>query len=425
MVFIGRQPRSDASHEDSDIEALSRDGGDMTWAKENTIMTNASPRLRDPVLRIMAAIVPISVAVTPITVQPAMVQGMIDYMHLSEVHAGYVASAELGGLTLATVLFAFVGTRMNWRVAYAAGMVVMIAGNLTSLLIGGGSGFTVLRTITGFGAGLVSAIAYASVGRTRNPSRNYGWSTAMLIGYSALVLWAAPALFNIGGYKALIITYAAASALCLPLVVSLPQWRETDGFSKQVTNRGILFSARGLSALVAVVIFFIGYATPWTYMALLGSSAGLDEQSVANILSISQFGGIAGALAIVALSGRVREVTQFVVVLTLGAVGIFAFLIKQRYGIFLTLNFTFQFAWSAGQSLMLGVVASRDPSGRLLRFAIPLQFMGTAAGPSVAASLLGLSHDYAAVMSSAGMLAALSLIAILPILLQRPPASVG
>ena len=387
-------------------------------------MNPRSENHRDRFRSIAAAIIPVTVAATPITLQPAMVQGMVDYIHLADAQAGYIAAAEVGGLMAATVAFAFVGGRLHWRMAYCVGLAVMVLANLLSTISEAGSVFIFLRIATGLGAGLATAIGFASLGETSNQPRNYGWAIASVMGYSALVLWAVPAIFDLGGYRALVIGYAIATALCLPLVPFLAHNRAAEGTIGAVGADDVrLVSARGSLAVLSLLIFFIGYAAAWTYMALLGRDAGLSERTVAYILSISQFCGVAGALTIAFLSGRTSEFLQAVAILAGGGLVILAFAAGQDYLSFLALNCLFQFAWNAGQPLLLGIIASRDRSGKLLRFAVPLQYVGMAIGPGLAAYLLGQAKDYTAVMVGSAAFATLTLIAILPIIMKGGQAS--
>lgn len=375
-----------------------------------------------PLLAILAAILPITITGTPITVQPGMVQGMVDYMGMDDVRAGFVASAEMTGLMLATVLFAFVSHRVNWRKAYGRGLVIVALANVGSVLLAAGTLFTALRAIAGAGAGIVAAIGFATLGETENAPRNYGWAVATIIGYSGLALWALPALFALGGYHAFLIAYAVLSAACLPLVPHLTRRTESETAGLDETPAGKwALSPVGALAVGSMLVFFTGYAAAWTYMALIGRDLGLDEGQVAHALSLSQFAGVAGALAIVIQSGKVHDLIQSCVILAAGAAAIFGFTLQQDYGVFLALNCVFQFCWNAGQPLLLGIVASRDDDGRMLRFTIPMQYIGLAAGPAFAAYQLGSHSDYRAVMIGAGVVAAIAPIAIAPLILSRKP----
>lgn len=380
-------------------------------------------RRHDSLRTVLAAILPATIAGTPITVQPAFVQGMTDFHRLSEAQAGYIASAEVTGLMVATVIFAFVSRRLPWRRAYALGLLVMVIGNLVSIFANTPEMLAVCRIVTGIGAGLVTAIGFAAIAETRDPTRNFGWMVASIIGYSAVVLLLMPTLFDLGGYDALLIGYALVSLLCLPLVPSLAHRDTASASVDHAHSRDVrLLSWRGMFGVLSVLVFFVGYAAAWTYMALVGRQAGLPDRQVAYALSISQLFGVAGAMTIVILARRVSDRTQAVGVLSIGAAGIAAFAMHQNYITFLALNCLFQFAWNAGQPLLLGINASGDRSGALLRIAIPLQYVGLAAGPALAALMVDLRYDYGIVMLVASVIALTSLLCILPILFGiRPP----
>lgn len=380
-------------------------------------------RHSESLICLLAAILPITITGTPITVQPGMVQGMVDYMGMNDVGAGFVASAEMAGLMVATVLFAFFGSRLDWRKTYGWGLAVVAVANLGSVLLGSGTSFTALRILAGAGAGIVAAIGFAALGETENAPRNYGLAVATIIGYSGLALWALPALFAGGGYDAFLIAYGLLSAACLPFVPFLARRDSAERNAADVA--GVPFvnglSQVGFLAVAAMFVFFTGYAAAWTYMALIGRDLGLNEGEVAHALSLSQFAGVAGALAIVVQSGKIHDLVQAGVILAAGALAIFGFTLHQDYGVFLALNCIFQFCWNAGQPLLLGIVASRDLDGRMLRFTIPMQYIGLAAGPAFAAYRLGGHGDYNAVMIGAGLLAALTPLAIAPLIVKQRP----
>ena len=61
-------------------------------------------------------------------------------------------------------------------------------------------------------------------------------------------------------------------------------------------------------ALLAVLVYNTSIGIVWAYMFLLGLEAGIAEQSVANVLTISQFLGIAGAFVAVLLQLRIGRI---------------------------------------------------------------------------------------------------------------------
>ena len=70
----------------------------------------------------------------------------------------------------------------------------------------------------------------------------------------------------------------------------------------------------------------------------------------------------------------------------------------------------------------MGVIAVRSLGGALFRLAVPLQFVGMAAGPSLAALLLR-GEDYTLVVWTSAALVLVSLFALVPLILARAPSA--
>ncbi len=371
----------------------------------------------DSLGNILSAIISAMVTAVSITMQPAFVQGMVDFIGIGEVEAGYVASAEVLGLMAGTLIFAFIAPLLNWRHLLVVSFVTIIVGNVLTIFAGNAQTLTGLRAISGLGAGFVTAIGFASLANTEKPGRNYGWLVACVIGFSAVGFAGLPAIFALGGYHALIGGYTIAVLLCLPAVLWIStghlESEKEVSFASSSEKGGAVAGALGL---VAVLLFFVGYACVWTYMALIGRDAGLNDAQIAFVLSSTQCFGIAGALSIAFLYERVRHRWLAAAILGSGILGIFALMLDLSYVLFFALNASFQYCWNAGQPLLLSIIASRQSNGKLLRFAIPLQFMGMGIAPSIAAMILSKNGGYDAVLVVAGGLALISLVSIQPLI---------
>lgn len=369
---------------------------------------------RDRLSSIFSAILPTMVVAIPITMQPAIVQGMVEFMGVDEVHAGYVTGAEIMGLMIGTVIFAFIANMFNWKRVLGFALVLTILANILTAVFGNGGNLLPLRAAAGLGAGLITAVGFASLANTLKPGRNYGWLIACVIGFSAIGFELIGYIYGLGGYLAFIWVYAGltiCSLLALRFLTSdhdekLPA--ESDG------QQSSLFAGLNLLALISVLLFFIAYMSAWTYLSFIGQGSGLDEGQVNRVFAISQAFGVAGALSISMLGERVNHKLLAVLIFGAGIVGIYLFRSQSNYATFFALNAIFQFCWNAGQPLLLTIIASRQSTGKLLRFAIPLQFIGMAIGPIVAAFVLDMTDSYLTVLIVSVVAAVVSLLAILP-----------
>ncbi len=375
------------------------------------------------ILMVAAAAVPLAVTGTPITMQPGMVQGMVDYLHFSDSFAGYIASAELFGLMAGSVLFTFFARRMNWRTAFALGMVIAFLANLATigaLTLGRDDLFLATRVVAGFGAGLTTTIAWAVLGLGKNPERNMGWGVAAIIAFPMLGFFLLPWIFSLGHYTAFLVAYNVSLLVCLGFVPFVTTGAEM--VEEEAPHGVSLLSPTGLTTLVSFLAFSIGFPAAYTYMSLIGRGLGLDDVAVNSTLSISQIFGVIGALSMAWSCRKLGYLSTALVVLGGGAVVIFAFGLPMGRTSFLALNCAFQFAWNAGIPLILGLIAVRAASSVLLRFAIPLQFIGFAAAPGFAAMLLT-ANGYGHVVIGSAALALVSLGAFFPILFHKPQAT--
>ena len=375
------------------------------------------------ILMVAAAAIPLAVTGTPITMQPGMVQGMVDYLHFSDSLAGYIASAELTGLMVGSVLFTFFAKRMNWRIAFAVGMVIAILANLATIgamALGRNDLFLPLRAVAGFGAGLTTTIAWAVLGLGSNPERNMGWGVAAIIAFPMVGFRLLPWIFSLGHYSAFLIAYSLSLLVCLGLVPFVTDGR--DAVEQEAPHGVSLLSPTGLTALIAFLAFSIGFPAAYTYMSLIGRHLGLDDVAVNSTLSISQIFGVIGALSMAWSCRRLGYLLTSLLVLGGGTAVIFAFGLPMGHSTYLALNCAFQFAWNAGLPLILSVIAMRAASSVLLRFAIPLQFIGMAMAPGFAAMLLT-ANGYGRVVAGSAVLALVSLGAFLPILFHKPQAT--
>lgn len=377
---------------------------------------------RGEILLMVAAILPLAATPVAITMQPGMVQGMVDFLGFSQRQAGFVASAEVFGIMAGTIGFAIVGGRVSWRWALFAGLVLTIVANLICVVRDDYASMLALRAIAGLGGGLAAAIGWNVLAQGRDPSRGFGWGTAGIILFAAGGFALLPAIFAFGGYAAFLLAFSVALAICLPLALIVrrraPVEEESDGAQAAETG----WSLPGALSLVSILVFSAAFTMAWTYMSLVGQDAGLEGAAIAHVFSLTQFFGVAGALSMAAIGATFGFSRPAVVILGAGAAVIAALTVLNSYAAFFGANAVFQFTWNAGIPIVLGVIAVRSLGGALFRFAVPLQFVGMAAGPSLAALLLR-GEDYALVAWTSAALLLLSLLALIPLIFVRAPSA--
>ncbi len=323
---------------------------------------------------------------------------------------GWLFSAELGAMSLATLPAWWWMSRLDWRrVALTAG-VVFLAANLASAVVTQYETLLAARFIASLAGGTLMILCISCAAGTPNPSRVYAfWVLGQLL-LGMLGLLALPGLFATFGLKVVYLILAAIMlCCCLPLVSAFPPRFQPLSVSRQQPSTALW---RQALAVLAVLTFYISLSAVWTFIGTIGSAAGLSPTQVGLVLAAATVCGIIGAGG-AALRGT-RRADRLPVWLGYGllivSVGL---LIGQpllvRYAIAALL---FKFTWTFVLPFILARVAGLDNSGRLMNSINLVIGGGMAAGPALAGALLQHFASADPLLAAAGVCALLSLILI-------------
>ncbi len=348
--------------------------------------------------------------------QPEWVKGLTVYAGFSVQQAGSIASAEMWGMCLLTVAMTYLAPRIDWRKAFTWALLVVVVGNLITLLISGLSAFIVLRFIIGLGSGVIVSLSFAVVGITANPDRNFGYLMIWVLLYGAVAMSAMPWLYAGMDLAGAVIFFAALSACGLPFLRFLPRSGGVPA-SALPTARG-LSAGQTSMALAAMLTYFLGIGTVWAYVSLMGLTTGASEQQVANGLAISQIAGIGGGLTAVVLAAHVHRALPITLAIIGGIIAMWLLGEATSSLAFAIAVALYVYAWNVTHPYLLAAMASFDASGRVVVYAAALQMLGIAIGPILGAALIS-QEGYADTLAMGMVLFALSLILIVPPVIAR------
>jgi predicted MFS family arabinose efflux permease len=326
------------------------------------------------------------------------------------------------GIAATTVALTFLARRLDWRKILTTSLLMMFVANVACAYVADLQTFAALRLFAGLGAGGVISLSFAAIGLTRNPDRNFGWLIMWVLIYGALGLLAMPSAFNLIGMRGVLWFFALFPLIGLAVVRYMPRSGET--VIRVGADAVELSAALKSSALLSMFVYFLAQGVVWAYLFLIGVNGGLSEQQVANGLTISQFAGVAGAFAAVLLAQR----THYAIALTIGIVGgaIVLYPLIGHFGAVLyalTVS-VYNFAWNYVQPVILGAMAKFDRRGYVVVYAVAAQTCGLAAGPGLAALVIG-DRSLTSVISLGIGLFFLSLALILPPVLAQAQRSQG
>lgn len=333
-----------------------------------------------------------TIGVLSFIVQPALVQGFVTQLRLTETQAVDLAGIEMSAVALMTILLAFAGNRLDWRKLTVAFLLVAAVGNFASAMTAGGGWFGAARFLTGLGEGGIISLSFSFVGLTRRTDRNLAYYLVLLLTYGAIGIWKAPMLFATIGLEGIFLAFAAASLLSILCAPFLPRSSEDRHVEKSHAAPALAIPIM-VAALAGVLVYNLAQGIAWANLFLIGIAADLGEQKVADALFISQVVAVGGALAAIVLAERIGRMSIFVVGI-LGGVACIGMLIgKPGSTTFLIAVCGFNFLWNMVQPFILGAVNEMDGKGLMMRAAIAVQMIGLGGGPILSGRLIG-SGDF-------------------------------
>ena len=353
--------------------------------------------------------------------QPGYVQGLVQYLTFSDEQAGYIASAEMFGIAFTTILLIFIEARVDWRKLTALCLIIAAAGNLLSLSQTDFETLAAVRLLTGIGSGGLMSLTFAMMGLTDKSDRNFGYIITWVLIYGALGILLMPTAFEAIGMNGVLLFFALFNVSGLLFTRYLPRSGAHHITQSAPEITAYTWPLKGLS-LLAILVYNTSIGIVWAYLFLLGLEADIAEQTVANVLTVSQFLGIAGAFVVVLLQLRIGRIIPLQVSIIGAAIGIWLLVGEITLFHFALGVCLFNFLWNVSMPYLMATLASFDRRGKVVIYGVCMQSTGYAVGPFIAATILGRS-SYDHVYTVATLLFIASAIILLPGLLAQKKIS--
>ncbi len=345
--------------------------------------------------------------------QPGIVQVLIEALQYSDIQAGQIASVENAGLAIATVAVAIFINKLDWLQSVRWALILAALGNMCSIFFHEFIIFAGLRFITALGGGCMIAITFAMLSKTVKTDRNMGLLITLLLTYGGLGLLVMPSAMDFMGIEGIFLFFTLFNCSGLVVLKWLPSFAPSD--KQQLTIYSISPPHRVIT-MCALLGYNIAIGMVWVYLFLVGLQSGMEEQAVANALTVSQFAGIAGALVVTVLQTAIGRAIPLLFGIWGGAFGVFLLIENTVPLIFWLGVCTFNGLWNLSVPYIFAMLSKIDENGRSITQGTAMQFIGFAVGPFIASIVVGSQSDYATVNTIAIVLFALVGVALIPVL---------
>lgn len=370
--------------------------------------------------RIVVTVLIASFIALALYLAPAMVTVMIDRLGFRPAEPGYVISAEMAGMGLATFPSLWWINRIHWgRLACLALLAVAFADAVsiaatTPLTLAGA------RFAGGLAQGTVSIICMSALRLTRNPNRSFGiWLFAELT-VGAVALLGLPRLVSATGIAGFYATLGALALLLSGVALHIPSGHRGRSRAKaSASTAGARDFKAGLAGLGGILGFYIGFSAIWTFTSQLASSS-VSPGAVARALSIAPIGGMMGAALAGIIGTRFGSARPFALAVGALAAAAGTLALRPEWGAYQAASCGVLLGWTFGVPFLFGAIARVDVSGRLTTAINIVIGAGLAAGPALGALLVGPSGHYRRVVALAISLSFASYFLALPMLNAGP-----
>lgn len=346
---------------------------------------------------------------------PVFVGAISRKLGFSTRELGYLASAELAGLTLVSVLSGLWLGRFATRTIAIAGVALMAAANFACMLTTTAPAFIACRLLAGIGGGTLLALGTALIATFPKPDRLYAFAIALQVSSAAVGMYLLPGVFERAGIDTGLVILGLVPVALLPLLAWLPT-------SRAIAQSPQLFGQRrngaAVQILVSTLVFSLGVGGVWAYVEQMGTAHGLGIEFLSSALAAAMIVSFIGALFASWLEARAGRRIPLLIGILGQSAGLLLLGGELSEPVFLASVLTFNFFWSFVGPYQLGALSSVDRSGEHAALLPGFQGVGFAAGPALAAEILvRAGHPALTFMGIACLLASLALI------LPRTPAA--
>jgi predicted MFS family arabinose efflux permease len=355
------------------------------------------------------------VALLVVNVLPALVNLIAINLNWDERALGLLASADVAGITLGSIVGVPIVRRLALRTVVVWGILVLVAADLACGAAAARVLMVTCRFIGGCASGVILAACYAiysyANAQTNFAAFSVGQMVSGFIGVTALPILAAHF-----GWRSSFYSIALVTAIALLLVRHLPSQpfakasQPTDAVPHPHTGLAVWFSVGGL------IVYIVGEGAVWTFMERMGADSGLSEHDINVAVSACTLAGVLGAVVTMFPSKRLGVVLPLTASAALSVAGCLG-MRSADPTVYLAALAAFTFAWLAFATVQFAAIAEADTAGTATISMSAAWYAGFAVGPYLAGELV-VKYGYSSVqfLGIVGVLFALA--SVLPLRLH-------
>lgn len=348
-----------------------------------------------------------------VNIMPALVDALRHGLGFTAKEAGLVGSANMYGAAVGSLAAALLGARLPWRGTAVAVLVGLLAVDLASMLVVQPGPLIALRFVHGVIGGLLVGVGVSLIARSRTPDRGFGVLIFLQFGLGSLGVVVIPRLTDTFGNAALfgaLVSMSVATLAMIPFLAPREEKpaSETEGASQAARRAPWLL----IGAILSIFFYQASAMILSAYLLGMGEAFGLERGFVSASVGAGSAVGVLGALAVVALGGRLGRSVPILGAAALTILTVPGFVWGGGDpAIWTGLNVMGSVLWAWIIPYIYALCSAFDSRGQTALWAGFLSKLGLASGPALGAFILAETHYERLLWTSAALAAVSGLLA--------------
>ena len=222
---------------------------------------------------------------------PFNMQAISSHFQTNQTVTGAIAAAELLAISLTSFFAARYASRIDVRKGIGAGIAIVLAANVATLVVQDLVMLAIVRVIAGIGAGPAIALTMSLAGRSDNPRVTFGVTNSAIGVMGMFLSVGVPTAMELYGMDGAYGVYTLCGLVALPLVLLVPsppkvqQHMAEDGTPAEVPS----IPRSGWAALIGLALILLGNGVLMMLIFIIGTERQIPPATLKLIFFIASF----------------------------------------------------------------------------------------------------------------------------------------
>ncbi len=355
---------------------------------------------------------------------PMLVGSMAETLGFNEQQLGWLASADLMGIFIASILTSLLVNRVNRQTLTYIGISIAIIANYSSTIFHSFDNLVMIRIISGFGGGICYSVGVATLAGTHKTARNFSILLFVLVAVNAIELYTFPSISAQWGVNGIFLFFCAAFVGTFYFVRWLPRSNKEAlvacSVEVQAQKKAIPVWIPWL-CLAAVGCVYVNVGAFWAFIERLGDKNGLSEDFISNTLALGTLFTLSGCAIATWMGNKYGQSKPLLAAFAVMTSILFLLAYQITPVTYVIAATVFNFCWLFIDVFQLGTIGNIDHSGKFAALVPGAQGLSQSVSPAVAGYILTEGYGYYGVMllCAFGTLSAMVIYAIVYAKLKR------